>query len=94
MEDSLAEAAQKAGAKITEAKVTVTLFPDIPKDLKDWIDNASYEELLSMWRFAPIGSPYFQGATGDYYSKVMAQKRDEVGQQEHVRASKSIGWEN
>lgn len=64
----------------------------IPQDLKDWIDNASYEQLFSKWRFEPIGSPYFQGATGDYYSKVMAQKRSEVGQEEYVRASKSIGW--
>jgi hypothetical protein len=64
----------------------------IPQELKDWIDNASYEQLLFKWRFAPAGSPYFQGATGDYYSKVLAQKRDEVGQDEHIRTSKSIGW--
>lgn len=65
----------------------------IPQDLKDWIDNASYESLLSRWRSAPVGSPYFQGEVGVYYSEVMAKKREEVGQDEHVRASKSIGWE-
>ena len=42
-----------------------------------------------------MGDPYFQGATGDYYSKVMAEKREKrekVGGAAHVSASKSIGW--
>lgn len=60
--------------------------------MKNWIDSSSYESLLSKWRFAPAGSPYFQGETGQYYSKVMAEKRKQVGQGEHVRASKAIGW--
>lgn len=60
---------------------------------KQWIDNAGYEELLRRWRFAPGGDPMFQGDTGDYYAQVMKRKRQEVGQEEHVRASKSIGWE-
>ena len=43
---------------------------------KKWIDNASYEELLERWRFAPVGvsNPLFQGDTGDYYSAVMKEK--------------------
>ncbi len=59
---------------------------------KQWIDNSSYEQLLRRWRESPIGSDWFQGDTGDYYSKVMAEKRELVGDDEHVRASKSIGW--
>lgn len=58
---------------------------------KEWIDNASYEQLLSRWRFAPVGSPWFQGEVGDYYKQVMARKRD-ADPDGHVRASKSIGW--
>lgn len=65
---------------------------EIPKDLKNWIDSASYQALLSRWRSAPAGSPYFQGETGQYYQQVMANKREEVGPGEHVRASKSTGW--
>ena len=61
------------------------------EDHKKWIDSASYEQLLSKWRFAPMGDPYFQGAPGDYYSKVMAEKREKVGGAAHVSASKSIG---
>lgn len=63
------------------------------EQMKQWIDTASYEELLRKWRFAPAGDPFFTGDTGDYYAKKIAEKRAEVGDEEHVRASKSIGWE-
>jgi len=65
----------------------------IDKEMKAWIDGASYEELLRRWRFAPSGDPIFQGETGDYYTKVMAKKREEIGPGEHTKASKKIGWE-
>ncbi len=64
----------------------------IPEDMKKVIDNSSYEQLLSRWRSAPVGSPWFQGEVGDYYSKVMNEKRELVGNSEAVRASKNIGW--
>ncbi len=61
---------------------------------KDWIDTTSYESLLFKWRFEPTGSgsPWFEGETGKYYAKVLAERRaaDPEG---HVRASKHIGWE-
>lgn len=63
-----------------------------PEEMMKWIDGATYEQLLSKWRFAPIGSQWFQGEVGDHYQKVMAEKRKEVGQVGHVQASKSIGW--
>ena len=56
---------------------------------KQWIDNASYETLLSKWRFATLGDPLFQGETGEYYAKVMFEKRKHC---DHVQASKNIGW--
>ena len=59
---------------------------------KEWIDNASYYELLKLWRFAPSGEPKLQGEVGRYYSIMLNQRRDEVGQEEHVRTSKRIGW--
>ena len=58
---------------------------------KKWIDEATYEDLLRRNRFAPIGDPMFRGDTGDYYSKVMNEKRA-ANPGEHVRASKAIGW--
>lgn len=61
-------------------------------EMKKWIDEASYEDLLRKWRTEPSGrSLFFQGEMGDYYAKVMAQKRHEVGHDEAVRASKAIG---
>ena len=62
-----------------------------PSD-KKYIDSLSYEELLSSWRFAPAGSPWFQGDTGQYWSKRMRELRDQEGV-DHVGASKKIGWE-
>ena len=32
---------------------------------KRHIDNLTYGQLLSRWRFAPIGDPWFQGETGE-----------------------------
>jgi len=62
------------------------------KERKEWIDNATYEQLLSHWRFAPVGSPWFQGEIGDYYDKVMKKRGKEAGSEERVKASKNIGW--
>lgn len=63
------------------------------EERKRWIDNASYGQLLSRWRFAPAGDPFFQREIGKYYSKVLSEKRQEVGNAAHVAASKAIGWD-
>lgn len=63
-----------------------------PQDMKYWIDTASYEQLLSRWRFASIGSPWFTGDVGQYYKEVMGKKREEVGDSEHTKTSKAIGF--
>jgi hypothetical protein len=60
-------------------------------EMKEVIDGSSYEQLLSRWRFAKPGNPFFFGEVGEYYSKVMFQKRD-ADPDGAVRASKSIGW--
>jgi len=60
------------------------------KEMKKWIDNVSYEELLRKWRFAPAGDPFFKSDTGmgAYYSKVMAEKKKHVNA---AAASKRVG---
>lgn len=58
---------------------------------KAHIDSYSYYGLLSHWRFAPAGDPWFQGETGDYWSKRMKELRDKGA--DHVDASKALGWE-
>ncbi len=57
--------------------------------MKEWIDNVSYVELLWKWRHSPVGSPWFQGEIGDYYKKVMQEKKQKA---DHVAASKEVGW--
>ena len=65
---------------------------DLTKENKKDIDNLSYEQLLSRWRFAPPGDRWFQGETGDYWGSAMNKKKEEIGQAEAVRVSKDIGW--
>ena len=55
------------------------------------IDARSYEGLLSHWRFAAAGDPWFQGETGKYWSERMAELRNAGAN--HAGASKIIGWE-
>lgn len=66
---------------------------NVPKEYKDWIDNASYEEMLYRWRFSPVdgSSLWFQGDIGEYYAQVFFRKRD-ADQWGAVMASKRVGW--
>ncbi len=64
---------------------------DLTPQNKKQIDTMSYEHLLGHWRFAPVGDPWFQGQTGDYWSKRMAELK--AAGADHVGASKNIGWE-
>ena len=64
------------------------------KEMKQWIDNASYEDLLRKWRFAKIGDPFFQGEIGEYYCDIMKRRRAEVNDDEHTMTSKQIGWDD
>jgi hypothetical protein len=61
---------------------------------KEYIDSLSYEALLSKWRFAPVGDKWFQGETGKYWGERMFELRTQLGGNDrHVSASKTIGWE-
>ena len=60
-------------------------------EAKAHIDSLDYESLLSRWRFAPAGDPWFQDETGDYWGKRMAELRSQ-DPEGAVRASKDIGW--
>jgi hypothetical protein len=57
---------------------------------KAHIDSLSYEGLLSHWRFAAVGDPWFQGETGTYWSERMKELRESGT--DHVGASKILGW--
>ena len=59
---------------------------------KSWIDDADYETLLNRWRHGTIGDSMFQDETGDYYKKIMLEKKKALNSGEQVAASKSVGW--
>ncbi len=62
------------------------------ESLKNEIDTMSYESMLRLWRFAPDGHPMFQGEVGEYYSKVMGEKRNKLADGVAAAISKLIGW--
>jgi hypothetical protein len=65
------------------------------EESKNWIDNASYEELLTKWRFAEAGDDFFKGEVGKYYEQVMKQKKEEGESTDssfHIKISKRIGF--
>ena len=62
---------------------------ELTKENKEHIDGMSYESLLRGVRFHPVGSPWFQGETGEYWGKRMNELRKTS---DHVAASKRIGW--
>jgi hypothetical protein len=64
---------------------------NLTPDNKRTIDNLSYRDLLAHWRFAPVGDPWFQGETGQYWGKRMRELRDS-GLVDHVATSKELGW--
>lgn len=51
------------------------------KEMKDWIDNATYEQLLRKWRFSSLRDPFFQGAIGPYYKKKLEEKERAIGKE-------------
>jgi hypothetical protein len=58
---------------------------------KAHIDGLSHRELLRRWRFAPFGDPWFQGETGTYWGRRLAELQD-ADPAAHTAASKSVGW--
>ncbi len=63
------------------------------EDAKRWIDSQSYVTLLHRWRFSPSGDVYFSNPeVCAHYVSVMSKKREVIGNEGHVAASKQIGW--
>ena len=66
---------------------------NVDSGVKKWVDEASYEQLLRRWRFAPEGDYFFQNDNGKYYALKMGEKGRSIGEKEEIRISKLIGWE-
>lgn len=61
-------------------------------ELLDWIDQASYEDLLRKWRFAPVADLLFVGAVGVHFVKVFEGKKKSLPSNVQVAISKKVGW--
>ena len=62
------------------------------KEFKEWIDSATYEDMLKRNRFSKSDDKIFHGDSGQYFINVMREKKKEIGDCEAVRISKKIGW--
>ena len=65
---------------------------NLTPERKATIDGMSSMQLLERWRFAPIGDPWFQGETGEYWGKRISELRKQ-NEAAHVAASKTLGWD-
>lgn len=64
------------------------------QEMLDYINKASLEDLIRLWRFEPVGSPYFvPGDVNDRLVEVYTAKREASSHDQLVAASKSVGWE-
>lgn len=63
---------------------------DLTPENRASIDARSYAQLLTRWRLAPVGDPWFAGETGEYWSRRMAELRAQGA--DHARIPKAIGW--
>ena len=62
------------------------------KEMRQWIDQASYVQLLKRWRFASTISPWTEGNLGQYFKEELFKKKDALSPEEQIAASKAVGW--
>ena len=76
--------------KATESGPALTCIrPPTDMEMKDWIDKASYQELLAAWRYEEDGSPWLQRETGRHLKERMDALRRSLSIDEQIRISKA-----
>ncbi len=45
------------------------------KEMKRWIDSATYEQLLSRWNFVQMFNLWFPFGISKYYKKIIKKRR-------------------
>jgi len=65
----------------------------IDPKVKEFVETASYESMLRLVRYAPVGTEFFtmDDETFAYWNEQFAAKRAATGDN-GVSASKAIGW--
>lgn len=64
---------------------------ELTPENKATIDGKTYRELLSHWRFAPVGDPLCEEETGKYWLERMSKLRN-ADPASAIATSKEIGW--
>ncbi len=59
---------------------------------KEWIDQASYFELLKIWRHAPAGYYIFDSDTGRHFVAMMDKRKAELKPEQVEAISKAVGF--
>lgn len=67
-------------------------FDQVSEEVVKKLENMSYNDMLLRWRHAPMGDPMFLGKNGEYFAKVMREKKAKLSAAEQVAASKNVGW--
>ncbi len=58
----------------------------------EWMQNASYRELLQISRYSPAGSSWVCGRTGENLNIILEQKASELSQEQRDQISKEVGY--
>ena len=66
---------------------------ELTDQVRKEIDAMDYEAFLRRWRFSPVLDEMFNGASGKYFTKVMAEKKEALSYDQRFAISKRIGWE-
>ena len=63
------------------------------EELRKWITNASYKQLLERNRFGSLSDPIFEGESGKLFMDCMFKQSNKLSTDEQVKISKEIGWD-
>ena len=67
------------------------IMESLSDELKNQIDNMSYQDMLILHRFAPIGHYMFQGKSAEYFMKRINELKAKELNPSQI--SKKIGWD-
>lgn len=56
------------------------------------MNKMTYKELLTLWRFEPVGSPWFTKFMKPEFDKVMRLRRKGLRIGDAQRISEEVGW--
>lgn len=63
------------------------------REEKEWIDAATYREMLQKSRYDAVENAFFKRAdTSQYFQAMLWQKRQVLSQEEAMAINQEVGW--